>query len=128
MPTTLINVAMPLALQPEYPPTVNGLISQIDPWVLYHLKSVISSNVHYENQLYGPISSFINSIFPTSRRYMTIPQAILRRAILEGDEVDEYLDNVSIGSTGALHESRGRRKLRIYSRKFSELISPIRGS
>lgn len=36
---------------------------------------------------------------------MTIPQAILRRA-MEAEEVDEYLANVSFGSTGALHESR----------------------
>ena len=116
---TLINVTLPLPLQPEAPPSINGLISRIDPWVLYHLKTIVLSNVHYENQLYGPMNSFITSIFPTRRRYMTIPQALLRRAIQDGNEVDEFLDNVSIGSTGALHESRNRRKLRIYSRKSS---------
>ena len=62
MPTTLSNVTMPIPLQPEAAPTIDGLISQIDPWVLYHLKSIILSNVHYENQLYGPINSFIGSI------------------------------------------------------------------
>ena len=108
MHTTLNNATMPIRLQPEAAPTVDGLISQIDPWVLYHLRSIISSDVHYENQLYGPINSFIGSIFPTRRRYMTIPQALLRRAILEADEVDEFLGDISIGSTGGLHESRNR--------------------
>ena len=112
MPTTLSNVTKPLPLQQEAAPTIDGLISQIDPWVLYHLKSIISSDVHYENQLYGPINSFLCSIFPTRRRYMTIPQALLRRAILEADEVDEFLGDISIGSTGGLHESRGRGKFK----------------
>ena len=112
MPTTLSNVTMPIPLQPEAAPTIDGLISQIDPWVLYHLQSIISSNVHYENQLYGPINTFISSIFPTRRRYMTIPQALLRRAIRESDEVDEFLGDISIGSTGGLHESRDRSKFR----------------
>lgn len=112
MATTLINATMPIPLQQEAAPTIDGLISQIDPWVLYHLKSIILSNVHYENQLYGPINSFIGSIFPTRRRYMTIPQALLRRAILEGDEVDEFLGNISIGSTGGIHVARGRGEFR----------------
>jgi len=103
MATTLSNVTMPIQLQQEAAPTIDGLISRIDPWVLYHLKSTILSDVHYENQLYGPINSFIGSVFPTGRRYMTIPQALLRRSIPEG-EADE--GDISIGSIGGLHESR----------------------
>ena len=112
MPITLRNATMPIQLRQEVAPTIDGLISQIDPWVLYHLQSIISSNVHYENQLYGPINTFISSIFPTRRRYMTIPQALLRRAIRESDEVDEFLGDISIGSTGGLHESRDRSRFR----------------
>jgi hypothetical protein len=95
---------MPPALQHENPPNVNNLIFQIDSWIIYHLLKTLESNIHYENQLYGPISSYLTSIFPTRRRYMVIPQAIFRRAI-NIDEVED-LANVSIGSTGAYHESR----------------------
>ena len=96
---------MPPGLQFEQPPSVDNLIAQFDNWVVYHLLRTLESNVHYENQLYGPVSSFLTSIFPSRRRYMLIPQAILRRAMSD-DEVAEDLANVSIGSTGAFHESR----------------------
>ena len=69
------------------------------------LLRTLESNIHYENQLYGPISSFLTSIFPSRRRYMLIPQAIFRRPMSDS-EVAEDLANVSIGSTGAFHESR----------------------
>lgn len=95
---------MPPALQHENPPNVNNLIVQIDSWIIYHLLKTLESNVHYENQLYGPIFSFLTSIFPTRRRYMVIPQAMFRRAV-NVNEADD-LANVSIGSTGAYHESR----------------------
>jgi len=96
---------MPPRLRPEQPPSVDNLIAQIDDWVIYHLLRTLESNIHYENQLYGPISSFLTLIFPSRRRYMLIPQAILRRAMSDR-EVAEDLANVSIGSTGAFHESR----------------------
>ena len=96
---------MPPRLRPEQPPSVDNLIAQIDDWVIYHLLRTLESDIHYENQLYGPISSFLGSIFPSRRRYMLIPQAILRRA-MNDSEVAEDLANVSIGSTGAFHESR----------------------
>jgi len=101
---------------PQFPPpilpenmSVTGLIAQIDPWIIYHLITTLSSNVHYENQLYGIINSFHASIFPLRRRFMTIPQGLLRKA-LEPEDIDEYLADVSFGSTGALHPSRDLRK------------------
>jgi hypothetical protein len=118
MPTTLYNVALPGPLQQENPPTVNQLISEIDPWVLYQLKSVISSGVHFENQLYGPLNTFISSIFLTRRRFMTIPQALLRKS-LDEPQVDEDWANISFGSTGGLHESRD---LREFSRPYARLL------
>ena len=96
---------IPPDLQFEQPPSVNNLIAQIDDWVIYHLLRTLESNIHYENQLYGPISSFLSLIFPSRRRYMLIPQAIFRRAMSD-NEVAEDLANVSFGSTGAFHESR----------------------
>jgi hypothetical protein len=93
-------------LQSEKLPSVDDLISQIDDWVIYHLLKTLQSGIHYENQLYGPISSFLSSIFPSRQRFMLIPQAIFRRA-MKDDEVAEDLANVSISSTGAYHESRG---------------------
>ena len=96
---------MPPGLQLEQPPSVNNLIAQIDDWVIYHLLRTLKSDIHYENQLYGPISSFLTSIFPSRLRYMLIPQAIFRRP-MSNSEVAEDLANVSIGSTGAFHESR----------------------
>ena len=58
---------MPPGLQLEQPPSVNNLIAQIDDWVIYHLLRTLESDIHYENQLYGPISSFLTSIFPSRR-------------------------------------------------------------
>lgn len=106
MPATLDAPAqIPPELPLENPPSVNNLITRIDSWIIYHLLRTLESDVHYENQLYGPISSFLASIFPSRRRYMVIPQAILRRA-MDDHEIDEDLANVSFGSTGAFHESR----------------------
>ena len=85
---------MPPGLQLEQPPSVNNLIAQIDDWVIYHLLRTLESNIHYENQLYGPISSFLTSIFPSRRRYMLIPQAIFRRA-MNDSEVAENESNVA---------------------------------
>jgi hypothetical protein len=105
---------LPVELPQETPPSVTNLITQIDRWVIYHLKKTIQSRVHFENQLYGTINALHASIFPLSRRFMIIPQAIIRRA-MEADEVDEDLGNVSFGSTGALHESRDLRMLLSFS-------------
>ncbi|KAM6489566.1 hypothetical protein JOM56_014985, partial [Amanita muscaria] len=96
---------LPPALQSEGSPSSADLIAQIDRWIIYHLKATISSEVHYENQLYGCLNTFLFSLFPPRRQFMTIPQAIIRRA-MGADEVDEDLGNISFGSTGALHESR----------------------
>ncbi|KAG6823764.1 hypothetical protein H0H92_009111 [Tricholoma furcatifolium] len=92
----------PPPLQPEVPPTVDALVAQIDDWVVYHLLCTFASNPHYENQLYGPLNIYLTSIFPISRRFMVIPQALLRRAIQAGDQ---DAANTSFGST-AEHESR----------------------
>ena len=101
---------LPPPLQYEIPPSVPGLIAQIDPWVIYHLKNTILFNVHFENQLYGVINSFHTSIFPLRRHLMIVPQAIIRRA-MDAEEVEEDLGNVSFGSSGAFHESRYLRML-----------------
>ena len=95
----------------ETPPTVLYHLSQIQPWVTNHLKSTILSNVHYEHQLYGPLNTFLTSIFPISWRFMIIPQGLLRK-VVESDKYldeDENMGDVSIGSTGGLHESRNLR-------------------
>lgn len=104
------HIQLPPPLEHETPPSVADLIAQIDRWVIYHLKVTVQSNVHFENQLYGVINSFHTSIFPLNRRFMVIPQALIRRA-MEAGEVNEDLGNVSFGSTGGLHESREIRKL-----------------
>lgn len=107
MPPLDSNIPLPPDLQVQYPaPTVNQIKAQIDPWVVYNLKETIKSDVHFENQLYGPWNTFLISVFPPHRRFMVIPQALVRRAITDPDEVDEDLGNISFGSTGAIHESR----------------------
>jgi hypothetical protein len=96
----------------ETPPTVPDLLGQIPPWVANHLKSTIQSNVHYEHQLYGPLNTFLASIFPISRRFSVIPQGLLRKVVepdAEDEDEDECMGDISIGSTGGLHESRNRR-------------------
>ena len=100
----------PPELQHEIPPTVSDLAAQIDPWVTYHLKTTILSDVHYENQLYGVLNLFHASIFPLRRRFMTIPQGLLRKMV-DADSIDEYLADLSFGSAGGLHESRNLRML-----------------
>ena len=65
----------------KIPPTVLCHLSQIQPWVTNHLKSTIQSNVHYKHQLYGPLNTFLTSIFPISQRFMIIPQALLRKVV-----------------------------------------------
>ena len=96
---------LPPPLQYEIPPSVLGLIAWIDPWVIYHLKDTILSNVHFKNQLYGVINSFHTSIFPLHICLMIVPQAIIRRA-MDAEEVEEDLGNVSFGSSGAFHKLR----------------------
>jgi len=103
-------VQLPAPLLNEIPPSIANLIAQIDPWVIYHLKQTVLSGIHYENQVYGVINSFVISIFPLRRRFMVVPQALIRRA-MDADEVNEDLGNISIGSTGGLHESRNLRTL-----------------
>lgn len=109
MPTLDQPPQFPPDLQHENPPSVPNLIAQIDPWVIYHLKTTILSDVHYENQLYGVLNLFHASIYPLRRRFMTIPQGLLRK-VLDPDNIDEYLADLSFGSTGGLHESRDLRK------------------
>ncbi|KIJ40100.1 hypothetical protein M422DRAFT_32375 [Sphaerobolus stellatus SS14] len=103
MATLDTNPQLPPQLLPEPLPTVNNLIGQIEPWVIYHLLKTGESNVHYENYLYGPIVSFLTSIFPTRRRYMLIPQAILCRA-MNDDEIRRHGPNMSIDGPEALKQ------------------------
>lgn len=58
--------------------------------------------MHYESQLHGPIGAFLESIFPTKRRFMNIAQAALREVV----NPDGDLSDVSFGSTGGTHQSR----------------------
>ena len=107
MPALDSNISLPPDLHVENPvPTINQIKAQIESWVVYNLQKTIKSDVHFENQLYGPWNSFLTSVFPPHRRFMIIPQALVRRAITDPDDVDEDLGNVSFGSTGAIHEAR----------------------
>ncbi|KAF8066521.1 hypothetical protein FPV67DRAFT_1449709 [Lyophyllum atratum] len=106
MPDLDFPILQPPDLQAENRPTVNELKARILPWVAYNFQKQVGSNVHYENQLYGPWNSFLSSIFPLERQFMVIPQAIIRRVITDPADIDEDLGNVSAGSTGAIHESR----------------------
>lgn len=98
----------PVLAYDRHVPSVPAHIDQINPWILYHIKSTILSGVHHENQLYGSFNACLTSIFPLNRRFMIIPQAIIRRA-MNVQEIEDDPD-VSFGSTGAFHESRGLRK------------------
>ena len=104
---------LPDDLPQEMPPSVADIIASIDPWVIYHLKQTMLSGVHFEDQLYGTINALHASVFPMRRRFMTIPQAIIRRP-MDADQVDKD----SIGSTGVLHESRDLRMFLISEISF----------
>ncbi|KAJ3798491.1 hypothetical protein GGU11DRAFT_780839 [Lentinula aff. detonsa] len=94
---------LPDVLQPEVPPTAIGHANSLSQWVKWNFKRALTANVHYEHQLYGPDNTYLQSIFPSTRQFSVIPQALLRRAIRKGTIKDL---NVSTGSTGAKHWSR----------------------
>lgn len=100
--SALNEVQQPPALASERNVSIDDQVAQIDSWILYDLKSTVLSEVHYENTLYGCFNALLTSIFPLKRRFMVIPQAVVRRAL----ELDDLEDDVSVGSTGALHQSR----------------------
>jgi hypothetical protein len=100
---------LPNPLLHENPPNMNTHITQIDPWVIYLLRTTIESDVHYESQLHGPIGAFLESIYPQRRRFMNISQATLRE-VVNPEDVDDDLGNISFGSTGGEHRSRDVRK------------------
>ncbi len=89
---------VPPPLQHQNPPTFAALITQVDPWVIYHFRLTLLSNVHYENQLYGVLTLFFSSIFPMRRHFMVIPQGLLQK-VLNADDVEDLAD-VSFGSAG----------------------------
>ena len=106
-----LNIApvLPNPLLQENPPNRNTHMAQIDPWVIYLLRTTIESDVHYESQLHGPIGVFLESNFPQRRRFMNIAQATLRE-VVSPEDIDDDLGNISFGSTGAEHQSRNVRK------------------
>jgi hypothetical protein len=99
---------LPAALQPEVPPTAIGHANSIPQWVKWNFKRALTAKVHYEHQLYGPDNTYLQSVFPTTRQYSVIPQALLRRAIRQGTVKDL---NISTGSTGGKHWSRNTQGL-----------------
>jgi hypothetical protein len=109
MATLNIAPVLPNPLLPENPPNRNTHITQIDPWVIYLLRTTVESNVHYESQLHGPIGAFLESVFPQRRRFMNIAQATLRE-IVNPEDINDDLSNISFGSTGGVHRSRKVRK------------------
>ena len=109
MATLAAPLTIPLPLIPEAIPTVATHAASLDPWVIWNLKNSISAEVHYENHLYGPVNTYLNAVFPLRRRFSVIPQAIIRR-VMDADEVWEDLGNISIGSSGGVHESRNLRE------------------
>jgi hypothetical protein len=109
MATLNLAPVLPGRLLRENPPNRNAHIIQIDPWVIYLLRTTIESKVHYESQLHGPIGVFLESIFPTRRRFMNIAQATLRE-VVDPLNIDDDFANISFGSTGGEHQSRDVRK------------------
>lgn len=105
MATLDAKPCLPDPLPFEQSPATDHHITQIDPWVIYLLRTTIESNIHYESQLHGPISAFLESIFLQRRRFMSIPQATLRE-VMNPEDMDDDLANVSFGSTGGEHRSR----------------------
>ncbi|KAJ7600645.1 hypothetical protein C8J56DRAFT_1156976 [Mycena floridula] len=102
---SLANAVLPNALLHENPPTRAQLLASVDPWIPYHLKQTIQSIPRFEHMVYGQLISYLASILPHRRRFMTIPQFILRRT-MQPHEIRVDRANVSTGSTGGLHESR----------------------
>jgi len=102
---------LPSSIQQETPPSIPDHMAGIEPWVIYDLKSTIMENVHFEHQLYGPLNSFLEAIFPVRRRFMTKPQGLLRKVLEFDESEDEYMEEVSFGSTGGIHRSRNHRML-----------------
>lgn len=93
----------PPPLDQEDPPTVIEHANNMELWTKWHLKRTLTSGVHFEHQLYGPDNTYLQEIFPTSRRFSVIPQALIRRVLPRR----RYKPlNVSTGSSGGRHGSR----------------------
>ncbi|PBK64187.1 hypothetical protein ARMSODRAFT_1088115 [Armillaria solidipes] len=105
MPTLDSSSQLPAPLPFENPLTANAHMASLDYWAIFNLRNVNMSNIHYENQVYGATNTYLQAIFPLKRQFSIIPQALLRR-MMEPDEVEEDWDNVSLGSSGGLHEAR----------------------
>ncbi len=103
----------PSTIRQETPPSLPDHMAGIEPWVIYDLKSTIMENVHFEHQLYGPLNSFLEATFPVRQRFTMKPQGLLRKVLEldESEEEDEYMEEVSFGSTGGIHRSRNHSML-----------------
>jgi len=95
--------------QPQFiqtPPSAARIYALLPLWIIYYLFSIIESKPRYESSLYGAWNIFLHAIFTQTRHFVIIPQALIREAITEGDDIDEDLGNISISSTGAVCHGR----------------------
>lgn len=101
------NLNRPPALhRPPQPPTAAQIYAAMPLWTIYYLFTVIMSNPRYENSLYGAWNMFLLGIFTQARHFAIIPQALIRAAITEEEDIDDDLGNISISSTGAVCHGR----------------------
>ncbi|CAA7263473.1 unnamed protein product [Cyclocybe aegerita] len=101
------DIPFPGQLAHEPAPQAEAVVSGVDAWVVYQLKNNLLRGVHYENQLYGHWNAYLYELFPSRRRFMITPQAIIRTPVAgEGEPEDIDDADRSFGSTGAIFESR----------------------
>ena len=69
------------AIPDEVIPTLAQLKTGVPKIVRWNMHETLSRQVHYENELYAPIDTYLSTIFPPSRGFTAGPQRLIRPAI-----------------------------------------------
>ncbi len=72
-------------------------------FVFWQLKVLLSQNVRYEHDSYGPLSDYLHALFPSSRHFSVVPQGILR-PIVPGPDFSDVSVQGQSGNSNIGHE------------------------
>jgi len=85
----------------EPPPTVESLLANTDPFVVYNFFDVMNRQPRYESKLYGVIAAILANIFPTHRSFVVEGESPLPEAVPH-----DFSGDISISSEGGHFPSR----------------------
>ena len=95
------------AIRYQPPPSLLGLRRRVHSRMYWHLSDVLSRTVHYENNIYSALTSYLSEIFPARRGFVVAPQCLLRPIIPLPDDTDsDAPSDISFSSAGGVHIGR----------------------